>query len=308
MRVKVLFPFQGDRAGGALVPRKYPGSWVTKGEPLAGVQCRGGTVTVPAPDSGWLVGWNRGSGEWVQPGAELAQIERTSGAAQGYLLPVDPIRLQIRRILEMNATVPQIASMIDVDMSRTMALRVSIKEEFQRGTGVPLGFMPFFIRAAVEGLQAVPVANASLTPQGLWLHDRIHMGVSVSTPMGAQVPIIRDPDRKTVTDLALELHDKAQRARLGMLRTEEVVGSTFGLSNPGSLGTLRSVPAVLPPHVATMTCDAIVQQPVAVGGRVEVRPVMSVTISYDHRALDGDEAGTFLRQVKSCLEQAQFEF
>lgn len=229
-----------------------------------------------------------------------------TGMGGGRLLQVDPGRLALRNLLEKAPAVPQVTAMIDVDLSKTVALRNATRGQFESQTGAKLGYMPFFIRAVAKGLRAVPQVNATLVPQGLWLHDRVHLGFSVDTPRGVQVPIIQDADRKSVAQLAVELHNKIQRARVGALRQEEMVGSTFGVSNPGTMGIVRDVPLVIPPHVGALTCGAIEDRPVAVEGQVQVRPMMTISLALDHRALDGQQAGDFLGAVADCLEEAQF--
>lgn len=228
------------------------------------------------------------------------------GASGGRLLPFDAGRLAVRDVLQRALSVPQITAMVDVDMSRTIALRNQTRGQFERQSGAKLGFMPFFLRATAKALRAVPMVNATLVPQGLWLHDRIDLGFSVDTPRGAHVPVIREADRKTVAQLAVEIHEKSQRARMGALRLEELMGGTFGVSNPGTKGIVRDVPLVIPPHVGALTCGVIEERPVAVQGRVEVRPMTTLSLALDHRALDGEQASNFFRVIKGCLEQAKF--
>ena len=191
-------------------------------------------------------------------------------------------------------------------MSRTAALRELSRPLFERQAGAKLGFMPFFVKAAAKGLRACPEANAMLTPGGLFVHGRIHMGISIPTPHGVAVPVIRDPDLKPVYQIALEIADLTRRGRLGLIRPEECSGSTFGVTNSGTLGIKRGVPMVIPPHTATLACASIEKRPVVVGDRLEIRPVMEASLSFDHRAMDGDGPQRFFRAFKDSLEQAQF--
>lgn len=227
------------------------------------------------------------------------------GSNGGRLLAMDPGRLAARKMFD-GAVLPQITSMFDVDMSKTVALRNATRQEFERQTGASLGYMPFFMRATAKALRAVPQLNAMMVPQGLWLHDRIMLGVPVDSPMGTIVPVILDPDRKSVAQLAVELHDKAQRGRVGQLRMDDFGMTTFSVSNPGTRGSIRDVPLVLSPHVGTLTFGKVEDRPVAVQGQVQVRPMMTMSLTFDHRALEGTHSTGFLTAVKNVLEQALF--
>lgn len=302
----MIVPHQAGRTGSTLLALQNLGQTVSQGDPVAAIRSGAETLMVPAPDSGVVTTWWRRPGEAVGPGAEIAEIEQIPSAMGGRIMTQPPTMTMVRPLLQNTTHVPQVTSTVEADMSRVVALRNAVKEQFQRATGAPLGYMPFFIKAAVHGLQASPGCNGMLAPQGLWLHDRIRLGVSVDTPTGAQVPVIHDPDRKSLAQLAVELQEKSTRARANRLSMEDVTGATFGLSNSGTLGCVRDVPMVIPPHVATMTAGAIVDRPVAVNGRVEIRPIASLTLSFDHRAIDGETAMRLLNQAKSCLESARF--
>lgn len=228
------------------------------------------------------------------------------GSSGGRLLANDPMKLAGRGMFDMGSVVPQITSMFDVDMSKIVAIRNATRPEFERQTGASLGYMPFFLRATAKGLRAVPQLNAMMVPQGLWLHDRVNLGVPVDSPTGTMVTVIQDVDRKSVAQLAVEVHDKSQRARVGQFRPDDFAMTTFSVSNPGTRGSIRDVPLVLKPHVGTLTFGKIEDRPVAVQGQVQVRPMMTMSLTFDHRALDGFHSTGFLTAVKNVLEQADF--
>jgi pyruvate/2-oxoglutarate dehydrogenase complex dihydrolipoamide acyltransferase (E2) component len=224
----------------------------------------------------------------------------------GRLKPITQDRLAINQLFQGAPTVPQVSSTVDVDMTRTVALRDRAGQVFQQMTGLKLGLMPFFVKAAARGLHACPEANATLTPDGLWLHNRIRMGISIPTPDGVIMPVLHDPDHKSITQIAREIEAFARRGHLGQIGLHEINGSTFGVTNSGTLGIRRDVPMVIPPHTAVLACAAVVQRPVALHGWVSVRPVMEATLSFDHRALDGEGAKRFFDAFRSCLERAQY--
>lgn len=224
----------------------------------------------------------------------------------GTLKPFDPIRLAINQLFLGATTVPQISSTVEVDMSQIAAIREQEKDRVERLSGAKLGFMPFFVKAAAKGLRACPEANAMLIPGGLWLHRRVHMGISVPTPNGVVVPVVRDPDKKSVLRVAQEIDAFARLGRQGLIRPHECVGSTFGLTNSGTLGMKRDIPMVIPPHTAVLACAAVEKRPVVVGDELEVRPVMEATLSFDHRAMDGDGPERFFGAFRDYLEHAQF--
>lgn len=225
---------------------------------------------------------------------------------KGTLKPISPRRSVINKLFQRASTVPQISCTVDVDMSRTTAMRDQSQALFERQTGTKLGFMPFFIQAAARGLRACPEANATLVERGLWLHNRIQMGISIPSPDGVIIPVLRDPDQKSLVQIALEIDDFYRRSPSGAIWPQEYSGATFGLSNSGTLGIKRDIPMVIPPHTACLTCAAIERRPVVVGDRVEVRPIMEATLSFDHRAMDGEGAQRFFTAFRDCLENARF--
>jgi pyruvate/2-oxoglutarate dehydrogenase complex dihydrolipoamide acyltransferase (E2) component len=224
----------------------------------------------------------------------------------GQFRPIAPERRAVIALFQRSAEVPQVTCSVDVDLSQTTAVRNQLRPTFEQATNAKMGFIPFFVKAGAEALRAVPEVNAAFMGQGLWLHDRVNIGVVTSTPNGPMVPVIADPDRKALGQIALEIADRTERARRGMMRSNDAPMSTFGISNPGSLGILRDTPIVIPPHVATMTCGSIENRSVVVDGHVVVRPMMSVTLAIDHRALDGEQAAAFLRAFKQTMERADF--
>jgi pyruvate/2-oxoglutarate dehydrogenase complex dihydrolipoamide acyltransferase (E2) component len=224
----------------------------------------------------------------------------------GTLRALSPEQLMVRPMHQTHMTVPQFSVHTDVDMTLTSALREHAEPLFQQQTGARLGFTPFLIKAAAKGLRASPEVNSMMTPTGLWLYDRIAIAVIIQGPKGLLCPSMKDPDRKSVGQIALELNDLTERGRKGQLRPEEFFPSYFSISNGGRLGFNSNVPMVLPPHVAVFGTAAITKEACVVNNRVEIRPVMEVVLGCDHRALDGDHAAKFLNAFKETVETAQY--
>jgi 2-oxoglutarate dehydrogenase E2 component (dihydrolipoamide succinyltransferase) len=188
-------------------------------------------------------------------------------------------------------------------MSAVQKLRADSQDAFTKKNGVKLGFMSFFIKASVEALKAVPVVNGRIEGDDFIDNNFYDLGVAVGTERGLVVPIVRDADKKSFADLEREIGDFAVRAREGKLKFEDLTGGTFTVSNGGVYGSLVSTPILNFPQSGILGMHKIMPRPVAIDGKVEVRPMMYLALSYDHRLIDGKEAVTFLIKVKECIEE-----
>jgi 2-oxoglutarate dehydrogenase E2 component (dihydrolipoamide succinyltransferase) len=216
---------------------------------------------------------------------------------------MSPLRRKIAAQLVMaQQTAAILTTFNECDMSEVMALRKKAQEKFTADHGVKLGFMSFFIKATVEALKAVPAINSRIEGDDFILNHYYDIGVAVGTERGLVVPVVRDADTKTFADLEREIADYATRARDGKIKIEDLQGGTFTISNGGVYGSLMGTPILNPPQSGILGMHVIQQRPVAVKGEVVVRPMMYLALSYDHRAVDGKEAVTFLIKVKEAIE------
>jgi len=189
-----------------------------------------------------------------------------------------------------------------VDMDRVITLRRHHSEAFEKKHGIKLGFMSFFVKAAVEALKTFPVVNASIDDGDIVYHGYYDIGIAVSTDRGLVVPILRDADRLSFAEIEKRIADFARRAREGTLTLEDLQGGTFSITNGGIFGSLLSTPLLNPPQSAILGMHAIKPRPVVVDDRIVVRPMMYLALTYDHRLIDGREAVLFLRTIKEILE------
>jgi 2-oxoglutarate dehydrogenase E2 component (dihydrolipoamide succinyltransferase) len=214
-----------------------------------------------------------------------------------------PLRRKIATQLVMaqhNAAI--LTTFNECDMSSVMALRKEMQDEFVSKNGVKLGFMSFFIKAVVDALKAVPGINARMDGDELVMNHYYDIGVAVGTDRGLVVPVVRDCDEKSFGEIENDLAQYAVRAREGKIALDDLQGGVFSISNGGIYGSLLSTPILNPPQSGILGMHKIQERPVAVEGRVEIRPMMYLALSYDHRVVDGKEAVTFLVRVKECIE------
>ena len=207
-----------------------------------------------------------------------------------------------RRLKDAQNTAAMLTTFNEVDMSHVMGLRNSYKELFEKKHGVKLGFMGFFVRACVQALKEIPAVNAEIDGTDLIYKNYYHIGVAVGTEKGLVVPVIRDCDHKSLAEIEKEIAAAGRRARDGQLKIEEMQGGTFTISNGGVYGSLMSTPILNAPQSGILGMHKIQERPMVVAGKVEVRPMMYLAVSYDHRIVDGREAVTFLVRVKESLE------
>jgi 2-oxoglutarate dehydrogenase E2 component (dihydrolipoamide succinyltransferase) len=207
-----------------------------------------------------------------------------------------------RRLKEAQNTAAMLTTFNEVDMSHVMGLRSQYKDLFEKKHGVKLGFMGFFVRACVAALKEIPAVNAEIDGGDVIYKNYYHIGVAVGTERGLVVPVVRDCDHKSLAEIEKAIAELGTRARDGALKIEDMQGGTFTISNGGVYGSLMSTPILNAPQSGILGMHKIQERPMVVAGKVEVRPMMYLALSYDHRIVDGREAVTFLVRVKESLE------
>jgi 2-oxoglutarate dehydrogenase E2 component (dihydrolipoamide succinyltransferase) len=207
-----------------------------------------------------------------------------------------------RRLKEVQNTAAMLTTFNEVDMSHIMAMRSQYKDVFEKKHGSKLGFMGFFTKACVQALKDIPAVNAEIDGTDLIYKNYYHVGVAVGTDKGLVVPVVRDCDQKSIAEIEKSIADFGRRARDGQLKIDEMQGGTFTITNGGIYGSLMSTPILNAPQSGILGMHKIQERPVAIGGKIEIRPMMYLALSYDHRVIDGKEAVTFLVRVKESLE------
>lgn len=214
-----------------------------------------------------------------------------------------------RRIAERLKAAQDTAAMLttfnEVDMTNVMTARKQYQERFEKKHGVRLGFMSFFVKAAVQALQDIPAVNGEIAGDEIVYKHYYHIGVAVSSPQGLIVPVLRDADRMSFAGIEAAIGEMGRKARDGELVPQDLTGGTFTISNGGIFGSLMSTPILNPPQSGILGMHKIQDRPVAVDGQVVVRPMMYLALSYDHRIVDGREAVTFLVRLKDAIEDPQ---
>jgi 2-oxoglutarate dehydrogenase E2 component (dihydrolipoamide succinyltransferase) len=239
----------------------------------------------------------------VQPPADVSAEASAKAEARVIRKKMSPLRRKIAQQLVMaQHTAAILTTFNECDMSAVQELRRSKQDEFTKKQGIKLGLMSFFVKAAVEALKAVRVVNGRIDGDDFIQNNFYDIGVAVGTERGLVVPVVRDADKKSFADLERDIADYAGRARDGKLKLEELQGGTFTITNGGVYGSLFATPILNPPQSGILGMHKIMPRPVAVDGKVDVRPMMYLALSYDHRAIDGKEAVTFLIKVKECIE------
>ena len=207
-----------------------------------------------------------------------------------------------RRLKDAQNTAAMLTTFNEVDMTEVMALRARYKDVFEKKHGAKLGFMSFFVKACTQALKDVPAVNAEIDGTDLVYKNYYHLGIAVGTEKGLVVPVVRDADRMGLAAIEKAISDFGKRARDGSLKLEEMQGGTFTITNGGIYGSLMSTPILNAPQSGILGMHKIQDRPMVVGGKIEVRPMMYLALSYDHRIVDGKEAVTFLVRVKEALE------
>jgi 2-oxoglutarate dehydrogenase E2 component (dihydrolipoamide succinyltransferase) len=210
-----------------------------------------------------------------------------------------------QRLDEAQRTAAILTTFNEADMSRVLELRARYKDAFKTKHGVTLGFMSFFIKAAIEALRAFPAVNGRIDGADLVYHNAYDIGVAVSTDRGLMVPVLRDADRMSFAEIEKAIAAYAAKAREGTIAVSDLQGGTFTITNGGVFGSLLSTPILNPPQSGILGMHSIQKRPVAVDDQVVIRPMMYLALSYDHRIVDGREAVSFLVRVKQCIEDPE---
>ncbi|MGD0315266.1 MAG: 2-oxoglutarate dehydrogenase complex dihydrolipoyllysine-residue succinyltransferase [Xanthobacteraceae bacterium] len=208
-----------------------------------------------------------------------------------------------RRLKDAQNTAAMLTTFNEVDMTQVMALRSQYRDLFEKKHGIKLGFMGFFVRACVQALKEIPAVNAEIDGTDIIYKNYYHIGIAVGAERGLVVPVVRDCDVKSLAEIEKTIADFGRRARDGALKIEELQGGTFTITNGGIYGSLMSTPILNAPQSGILGMHKIQDRPMAVAGKVEIRPMMYLALSYDHRLVDGREAVTFLVRVKEVLEE-----
>src|SRR5512132_2275364 len=270
------------------VPGSGKDGRVTKGDMMAAIERAASTPTPVAQPAAAV------QARAPSPADDAAREER---------IKMTRLRATIaRRLKEAQNTAAMLTTFNEADMSAVMNLRSHYKELFERKHGVKLGFMGFFVWACVQALKEIPAVNAEIDGGDIVYKNYYHIGVAVGTEKGLVVPVVRECDKKSLAQIELEIADLGRRARDGTLKIEEMQGGTFTISNGGIYGSLMSTPILNAPQAGILGMHKIQERPVVIGGKVVIRPMMYLALSYDHRVVDGREAVTFLVRVKECLE------
>jgi 2-oxoglutarate dehydrogenase E2 component (dihydrolipoamide succinyltransferase) len=210
-----------------------------------------------------------------------------------------------RRLKDAQNTAAMLTTYNEVDMTAVMGLRSQYKDLFEKRHGVKLGFMSFFVKAAIQALHEIPAVNAEIDGDEIVYKNYYHIGVAVGTERGLVVPVVRDADQLSLAGIESAIADFGKRAQAGTLKIEEMQGGTFTISNGGVYGSLMSSPILNAPQAGILGMHKIQQRPVVVDGKIEARPMMYLALTYDHRLVDGREAVRFLVRLKECLEDPQ---
>ncbi len=252
-------------------------------------------------------------------GEAVPPTRRTVGAARERRQPAGPqvmerqtrqpmsaLRQRIaERLVEVQQSSAILTTFNEVDMSRVMALRTAYKDAFKEQHGISLGFMSFFVKAAIDALQTVPEVNAWIDGDQVVRNHYYDIGVAVSTERGLVVPVVRDADQLSMGEIEVEIADYARRAKERTLELSEITGAVFTISNGGVFGSMMSTPILNPPGSAILGMHAIKKRAVVIDDEIVIRPMMYLAVSYDHRVIDGREAVTFLKRIVDCIESPE---
>ena len=285
-----------------LEPEKITGTGqggrLTKADVLKAVENRGKTE----PEGAVAKTAEKIKSREVQPTSDASAEASAKAETRFIRKKMSPLRRKIAQQLVMaQHTAAILTTFNECDMSTVQELRRSKQDEFTKKHGIKLGLMSFFVKAAVEALKAVPVVNGRIDGDDFIQNNFYDIGVAVGTERGLVVPVVRDADKKSFADLERDIADYAGRARDGKLKLEDLQGGTFTITNGGVYGSLFATPILNPPQSGILGMHKIMPRPMAMDGKVEVRPMMYLALSYDHRAIDGKEAVTFLIKVKECI-------
>jgi 2-oxoglutarate dehydrogenase E2 component (dihydrolipoamide succinyltransferase) len=237
-----------------------------------------------------------------QPPAPVSVDQVLSGRPE-QRVPMSRLRARIaERLVQSQSTAAILTTFNEVNMQPVMDLRKKYQERFEKEHGVRLGFMSFFVKAAVHALKKYPIVNASIDGNDIVYHGYFDVGVAVGSPRGLVVPILRDCDQMSFPDIEKKIADFGKRAQDGKLTIDELTGGTFSISNGGVFGSMLSTPIINPPQSAILGVHATRERPVVENGQIVIRPINYLALSYDHRIVDGREAVLSLVAIKEALE------
>ncbi len=281
------------------VPGTGAGGRVSKKDILNAIQSGGAPASAPAPPRAMPA---------AGAAATTAQLETAVPRERMYFghYEVQPMSVMRQRIAEHMVASKRVSAHVysidEADMTAIAALRARSKDEFEKSSGTKLTFMPFFVRAAVEALRAFPTVNSSVDGTNVVLHSECNIGIAVALDWGLIVPVIKNAEEKNFLGLARAINDLAERARTKKLKPEEVAEGTFAITNPGVFGGLMGLPIINQPNVAILGLGTIQKRPVVINDAIAIRSMVYLTLSYDHRAVDGAIAHQFMGKIKSVLE------
>lgn len=235
--------------------------------------------------------------------AKPAPVATPSGDREERRVPMTRLRKRVaERLIEAQSTAAMLTTFNEVNMKPVMDMRKNYQAAFEKAHGVKLGFMSFFVRAAVEALKRFPTVNASIDADDIVYHGYYDIGIAVSSDRGLVVPILRDTNNKGFAEIETEIIAYGQKARDGKLGIDDMTGGTFSITNGGVFGSLLSTPILNPPQTAILGMHKIQDRPMAVNGQVVILPMMYLALTYDHRLIDGKEAVSFLVTIKELIE------
>ncbi|MSO68697.1 MAG: 2-oxoglutarate dehydrogenase complex dihydrolipoyllysine-residue succinyltransferase [Alphaproteobacteria bacterium] len=285
-----------------------PGGRVLKGDVLAAVEARkseAAPATAPAQAPAPAQPASSPASSPAPTPAPAAPVARPDGAREERV-PMSRLRKRVaERLKQAQNTAAMLTTFNDVDMSAVMAARAAYKETFEKKHGAKLGFMSFFVKASIQALKEIPAVNAEISGEDIVYKHYYNIGVALSAPQGLVVPVLRDADRMNFAGIEKAIIAFGQKARDNKLAIDDLTGGTFTITNGGIFGSMLSTPILNPPQVGILGMHKIQERPVALDGKVEIRPMMYLALSYDHRLIDGREAVTFLVRIKECLEDPQ---
>ena len=271
-----------------------PGGRILKGDVLAAIEAkRAPAKPTPAPTPVATV---------VTPPV----VMKHEGGAREERVPMSRLRKRVaERLKQAQNTAAILTTFNEADMSAVIAARNAYKDGFEKKHGVKLGFMSFFVKASIQALREISAVNAEIAGDEIVYKQHYDIGVALSAPQGLVVPVLREADRMSFADIEKAIVSYGTKARENKLAIEDLTGGTFTITNGGIFGSMLSTPILNPPQVGILGMHKIQERPVAIAGKVEVRPMMYLALSYDHRLIDGREAVTFLVRIKECLEDPQ---
>ncbi|MBL8808097.1 MAG: 2-oxoglutarate dehydrogenase complex dihydrolipoyllysine-residue succinyltransferase [Rhodospirillales bacterium] len=304
----------GKAAAPAAAPAKAAAPAPAKAAPAAAAQ-PGPAARKALSEAGLDAGAVAGSGKDGR--VTKADVASAASAPKAAAAPAAPretgpreervkmTRLRTRiaeRLKQAQNTAAMLTTFNEVDMTAAMAMRAKYNDQFEKRHGIKLGFMSIFAKACVVALKELPAVNAEIDGGDIVYKNHYDIGIAVGTPQGLVVPVVRDCDLLSFADIEKKIGDFGRRARDGKLTVDEMSGGTFTITNGGIYGSLMSTPILNPPQSGILGMHKIQPRPIAVGDKVEIRPMMYIALSYDHRIIDGREAVTFLVRVKECIE------